>query len=576
MAASSWDLPQAFPILAPIGTVQVIWNKTADACPQTKLNPITDQPVLCEEPDSVPIAWHNPRTNLSSLIAATDCTFAAKGIDLWNIHGTHACEEPQAYESPLQPQPWTFQNHQWLQSVRVYPNGTGFAFVHNEFHGEQPPHNDSCCSFYRELTPNQNCVLWSADLVVTHNGGQTWKLTASPAIALPRTYEKDMPLEGYGVLGQIQYHHGYYYAHVSRLYRNNTCAGPPNTIGRGTCVVRINDPYEASSLRGWNGSHWSTEFVDPYRVETQLEDLWKRTCQAILLDGTDTGGRGRGVSHLHVKKFARSWLAKQQRYDRGWPSYVMTGLTAGGQAVVYFPAWDGHDYHIDDDFDDEKLAKAPFSAWTSHDASPVDLSEWTDPCFPELTAPMMYPNLIDHDSPFGLSHDDHDDDNAETKADGLSYGLIGNSSLYLYYIVRREFIVRVPVAWFVPGQTSPRGPYPKPVTPPPLNPIDCQVISVQGGGGRGEQGGPDSVNGLYHVHGGPDKAGGRLRYRMDVDHWIYHFQKQWILGRPGTAGRHYVTAPVDVAGQGLGVPETWGGCNTVRATCIHLSASVLK
>lgn len=58
---------------------------------------------------------------------------------------------------------------------------------------------------------------------------------------------------------------------------------------------------------------------------------------------------------------------------------------------------------------------------------------------------MMYPVLLDHDSPFSLGTDR---DSLEVRASALSYGLVGNESLHIYFVVARSLIVRIPVAWF--------------------------------------------------------------------------------------------------------------------------------
>jgi hypothetical protein len=49
----------------------------------------------------------------------------------------------------------------------------------------------------------------------------------------------------------------------------------------------------------------------------------------------------------------------------------------------------------------------------------------------------MYPALLDADSP----------DLGRGSASGLSYALVGNKSLALYYVVGRAYIFRLPVAW---------------------------------------------------------------------------------------------------------------------------------
>ena len=56
-----------------------------------------------------------------------------------------------------------------FRRTQVFANGTGFAFVHNEFHGEQE-HNRSYCSFDSKTDTGQ-CILWSTDLATTVNGG---------------------------------------------------------------------------------------------------------------------------------------------------------------------------------------------------------------------------------------------------------------------------------------------------------------------------------------------------------------------------------------------------------------------
>ena len=50
------------PVLAPIGLAEVVWNQTRDACPYSKW--VDGVPRPCEEPDSMPIAWHNPVTKV--------------------------------------------------------------------------------------------------------------------------------------------------------------------------------------------------------------------------------------------------------------------------------------------------------------------------------------------------------------------------------------------------------------------------------------------------------------------------------------------------------------------------------
>jgi hypothetical protein len=523
------------PILAPIGVAEIIWNKTADACPQTKPDPVTGQPKLCESPDSVPIAWNNPINNKTYLISATDCTFAGVAASLHGVRGKHECSA-SPYVAGREPAPWTYDNHQWLQSVRIFPDGTGFALVHNEFHGEQPPHNSSWCSFKGKTSTGQ-CILWSSDIATTRDGGTSFQLKHAPVITLPRRYLKDAAKAGYGVLGQIQRQDGYYYSHVSRNYVAGTGAGPLGTSASGTCVFRTQDPDDPTSLRGWNGSAWSTQWVNPYEVDTAADELWKHTCANIHLE---PGGQNMPASHLHVKKFAGE-LAKIS----GWPTHVMSGLTGGaGGAAYFFPV----------------KGAAPFTAWTSdsestHEPRVVDVEAWMDPCtVGGRKYKMMYPNLLDHDSPFRLSGGGDDD----AKSDGLSYGLVGNTSLHLYFVLERKYIVRVPVAWFLDGQAPPQGPFQPPTVAPPLNSPTCRAVAVKGAG---------AFDGTYDLQQ-PANKDGTHNYRMDANHSIYHFQKVWIIGKPGRGGVRAYIAPGDMQGQGPGVPKTWGPCTSITVDCV--------
>eukprot|EP00035_Acanthoeca_spectabilis_P005558 m.115160 g.115160 ORF g.115160 m.115160 type:complete len:532 (+) comp13080_c0_seq1:71-1666(+) len=501
------------PVLWPIGPAEIVWNASADQCPQTKWHDGVQIP--CEAPDSMPIAWHNPLTNLSSLISATDCTFPTVGPTLSEL-GKHQCAHPP-YTAVNDTRPWSYANHQWLQSTRVFPNGSGVAIIHNEFHGEQLG-NRSYCSFTSKTSTGQ-CIWWSSDLGRTTDGGDTWELSHAPLLTLPRQYVKDAPIAGYGEIGSIIQHDGFYYAHVSRSYTNNSGCGPAGTVGSGTCVVRTKTPSDPASFRGWNGTSWGTEWVDPYVTPTPPTELWRRTCKAV-----DLGPSALHVSHLNPKTFAGRLTSVP-----GWPSNVMVGLPPGknGSKVAVFYPGDGE----------------PFTSWTQ--GPELRLDEWMDPCtIGAGRYAWMYPNLIDHGSPFELSRGGDED----RVSDGLSYTLVGNTSLHLYAVLSRKFIVRIPVAWFLPGQQLPPSPYP-PAPPAPLNPSSCPVFKVTNASLAG-------VDGVYHQTGAA-RPDGTFLYQLDKAHQLYHFQDGWKLGELGV--KEYYAAPKDVASRGHGIPVSWGG-----------------
>ena len=379
------------PKLAAVGAAEIVYNRSADGCPG--LNWAGHAGDGC---DSMPTAWHDPLTNTSSLLSAVNWgMYATKGPSLDELAPHHDCAH-EVFRSGNDPRPWTYNNHQWLQAPRVFANGTGFAMVHNEFHGEQPPHNASFCSFQSKTSTGQ-CILWSTDLAVTDSGGASWTLRHAPLITLPRPYVKDAPLSGYGELGTVQRnpHDGMYYGLVSRKFHNNTGAGPPGTAATGTCVYRTPTPLDPASFRGWNGSAWSTVWVDPATTAVEPGDLWRHTCANIDVGGVGIGDGG--SSHWNPKRLISA--------GGKWPSHVMTGLPGQGHGarVSYaFPAAEGA---VD--------GPAAFTAWTP--PAYLDLQDWLDPHL--FGGELMYPALIDHASPFALSAASSD---SGLRSDGLS------------------------------------------------------------------------------------------------------------------------------------------------------------
>lgn len=369
-------------------------------------------------------------------------------------------------------------------------------------------------------------------MAITLDGGSRWQLAHAPVITLPRPYVKDAALAGYGELGTMLWneHDRFWYGHVSRSYRNGTGAGPPGTVGRGSCVFRTRSPGDPSTLRGWNGTAWGTEWADPYTNPTPEAELWKRTCAAV-----DQGQTS--ASHLNPKKFAGRLTAVP-----GWPTHVMTALPPGKRGArvqYYFPSPQG-----------AADGPAPFSAWLPAPAE-LALDEWIDPCTIGQGIDFMYPNLLDHDSPFGLAATGGGE---LDQADGLSYALVGNRSLHVYAVVGRKLIIRVPVAWFQAGDALPPPLFPPP-PPPQRNPPGCAQLRVTGAAIAG-------VNGVY-VKSERPSADGSFLYTLDAMHQLYRFQAVWKLAHHGL-GPVYYSAARDAPGDSDGVPIAWGSCGDLK------------
>jgi hypothetical protein len=529
--------------LAVMGAAEVVWDKAKHSCPE----PYHLGQEMTENGDSVPIAWHNPLTNVSYLISATyRGTYASIGPTLSGAL-EHDCSRrvyPGLLDSlaPVGPpagpnctgaaqpgtcaryQPSSYANFQWLQSVHVFPNGTGFALVHNEMHGELSGNRSLCDHIGGK--ENHSCIVWSTDLGMTVDGGHSWQLMEKPVFALPRRYVYNNPHEGYGALGPVLHENDFYYGHVYRLYAEG--AGPPGLTDSGVCTWRTPDPFDASSYRGWNGSAWSTRWLDPYTVDSAVlapSELWRYTCATI-----DTGGDG--SSHPQPRKFAQASPGEWIPTD--WPSHVMVGWPGGrlGNGSKAPP------YSISYSLGPAKPANvggsAPFTAWAP--SQYLSVADWVDPQLVGRGWEMRYPTLIDHDSPFGLIDGDH---SAEVKSEGLSYGLVGNASLHLYFVVagHSDMTMRLPVAWIDANAATPPGPFVP--TAPPLqacyaNESTVRSIAVSGAG-------TPAVNGEYR------RVVGRFIdqmavFELDPAHQLYREGGLWRIGHP-SVGLDYVGMP---------------------------------
>jgi len=452
--------------------------------------------------------------------------------------------------------PASFANLQWLQSARVYPNGTGVALVHNEMHGELSGNRTLCSHNGQPKGQPKSCVRWSTDLGASADGGASWSLAQKAVFTLPSRYARDCPTEGYGALGPILHDGaGNYYGHVSRSYENGTGSGTPGTTGSmGICAWRTRTPQDASSYRGWNGSAWSTRWENPYTragAPPGPDALRGLTCASI-------GTGGDGSSHPVVRRFAAS--ERNEWRPAGWPAHVMFGwpnAPPGGlpkQTVSYAFGAGGSSASVG--------GAAPFTAWGPAQYLPI--RDWVDPRVFGPHWQMRYPTLLDHDSPFDLvspraralaaaAAAAADVAATEEVADGLSYVLVGNRSLHLYFVATGSeggsFIARLPVAWFDADAPTPTPPF----VPPPAA---CNATAVRAAravavGGAGTA----SANGRYTRASGKTSDGAPV-FVLDAAHQLYREGGVWRLGDP-SVGVYYVGTSSGGGGDGPPGPGGW-------------------
>ena len=174
------------------GEWETVYNISTSQC-----NATTIENKTADETDSMPIAWFNRLENQTYMIAAASgATFPNVGPSLNQV--SHRCDH-SIFNSTMNLDPSSYANWQWLQSVHMFPNGTGYGLVHNEFHGFSRLENATrYCSLKTDRS--HNCNLWSTGLAYTVDGGKNFRLIAEPpehlVAALPYQYTRNQSTTG--------------------------------------------------------------------------------------------------------------------------------------------------------------------------------------------------------------------------------------------------------------------------------------------------------------------------------------------------------------------------------------------
>ena len=151
--------------------------------------------------DSKAIAWHNRATNTTTFYGATHKDpYGATGPTLDSIGAKAHCTAEPVFKSFNNHTPESYANMQWLQSVRVFANGTAAGVTHNEFHGElEPP--GKYCNHGRARGDNGACMVLSAGLAKSGDL-KTFQNARSPPghviAAPPEKYVFAQPEDGVG------------------------------------------------------------------------------------------------------------------------------------------------------------------------------------------------------------------------------------------------------------------------------------------------------------------------------------------------------------------------------------------
>jgi len=222
----------------------------------------------CTGVDSRPIAWHNRATNTSYFMSAQHERMVA-GTASSLDHAPTACSGPiltshdaHGYDSG----PQSYANFQWLQSIRVFADGTAAGLVHNEFKGEFAPWDDHryCQKHCADRSPvnasgcrDEVCEIWSTGLAISSDGGATFDLAASPphhlVAALPHKYSFNEPISGYGaVSSMLRGADGAFYGLINvknDCHNNGSAPSLCGNISAGNCIWRAENLKDPASFR---------------------------------------------------------------------------------------------------------------------------------------------------------------------------------------------------------------------------------------------------------------------------------------------------------------------------------------
>eukprot|EP00041_Stephanoeca_diplocostata_P026334 m.708418 g.708418 ORF g.708418 m.708418 type:complete len:1023 (-) comp22938_c1_seq8:248-3316(-) len=437
--------------------------------------------------DSMPIAWYNRRDNESYWVAAV-----SRGIRP-NVHPgptiEHAMHDCSAvvFNSTFSANPSTYANFQWLQSVRVFSNGTGFALVHNEWHGEL--FVPQWCSLNASQHDNL-CQMWSTGLAVTHDGGRTFALARKPpqhlVAALPHQYTNDQQLAGYGAVSPMfKGGDGAYYGIIN-------IAGYDPVQKGGNCAFRTDAPFDPTSYRGWNGTHFSVVWHNPYTSAstTRLHGMAqpRSICQVFVTNTTTPFSE-----HVCFRRMV--WSATDRSNANGaLPTYVAIGTTTGNiDTIRYAYSWE------------EDFAVAITGEWSPPQTLFLDATVWMG------KRAALYPVMLDVNAPIvGAGTGD-----ADIMEDGDNYALVSNGSTYVYFVAGGRDVIRRKLTF------SLRGPQPPPIPPAPL-PEACTVIQVINAGNA-------SANGVYTRL--DNVSGAMYMFQKDASAQIYGpINDCWHLG----------------------------------------------
>lgn len=197
-------------------------------------------------PDAPARAFHTADGRVE-MIASYHINRVMRGPDL--DHLSPDCRV--AYRGAENKDPAQFNGHEWIAAPYTLDGRTVYALVHDEFWGQLRP--DLCPS-----ATYMSCWYNRVTAVTSTDGGQSFHYTGLVA-APPYPYDGKLGQHvGYFNPSNIITVNGWYYATMFTTKWGAQAAG--------NCLMHSNRLDDLSAWRGWDGSNFTVQFVDPYRT----------------------------------------------------------------------------------------------------------------------------------------------------------------------------------------------------------------------------------------------------------------------------------------------------------------------
>jgi hypothetical protein len=219
-------------------------------------------------PDAMARAFRDSSGTVHLVAAATDL-YQSLGPTLESA--VHTCNA--GYHSVNDGNPADYDDTVWIDSFYTFDGKKVAGLSHTEYHGWSFP--GECHS--------QNIFLCEFDsdtFHISYDGGYHFDQSKAPEnviAGLPYKYAIDRGPMGYSVDTNIIEWNGWFYAMVT-----DDGSWPPGCSGQtgpnrclsleGGAPIRTQDVFDPSSWRGWSGSDFSVQFVDPYAGPVKRPD----------------------------------------------------------------------------------------------------------------------------------------------------------------------------------------------------------------------------------------------------------------------------------------------------------------